>query len=265
MTSRTRQKQELRARRLAEERAREEQARRRRRVKMLSGVVAVAAVVVGVAIAISVGGGAASVPKPASSAARQAATQVDGLLAGIPQSGNTLGSRRAQVTLTEFADLKCPVCRAFTLGAERQLISRDVRAGTVKIVYRSLCTATCNGPQPQVFTAQQAAALAAGLQDRAWHYIQLFYHLQGDETTSYVTPRFLEGLARLVPGLNYARWLSDRGSPHLASQVAGDQRAAQALGFNATPSVLVQGPGGTRKIAVLGDYGTYESAIKAVQ
>jgi protein-disulfide isomerase len=265
MTSRTRQKEELRARRVAEERAREEQARRRRRLQMLGGVVVVAAVVVAVAIAISVGGGSGSAPKPASSAARQAATQVEGLLAGIPQSGSTLGSPHAKVTLTEFGDLKCPFCRAFTLGAESRLISRDVRAGTVNIVYRSLCTATCNGPQPQVFTPQQVAALAAGLQNRGWYYIQLFYHLQGDETTSYVTPSFLEGLARLVPGLDYAKWASDRGSPRLATQVAADQRAAQALGFTGTPSVLVQGPGGTRKIVVVGNYATYESAIRAVQ
>lgn len=251
---------------MAEERAREEQTRRRRRLQMLGGVVAVAAVVVAVAIAISVSGGTSSPPpKPASPAARQAAATVGSLLSAIPQSGNTLGSPHAKVTLTEFGDLKCPICREFALGPENTLIANDVRAGRVKIVYRSLCTATCSGPQPGVFSTQQAAAMAAGLQNRAWYYIELFYHLQGDETTSYVTPSFLDGLARLVPGLDYAKWSAQRSSPRLAARVSADQSAAKSLGFTGTPSVLVQGPKGTKAITFLGNYQTYESAIKAEQ
>ena len=264
MTSRKQQKEQLRARRLAEEQARAERARRQRRVRTLAGVVVVAIAIVAVAIAISSGGGS-SAPKPKSTAAKRAAAAVDRLLVGIPESGNTLGSPHAPVTVTEFADLKCPYCREFTLGPEAELISKDVRAGRVRITYRSLCTATCNGPQPQVFTTQQAAALAAGEQDRAWYYIQLFYQLQGDETTSYVTPAFLDGLAKLVPGLDYAKWSTDRRSPHLPALVIADQRAAQALGFSGTPSLSIRGPKGTRKITELTDYGTYESAIRAVQ
>ena len=225
-------------------------------------VVAIAIVAVAVAISSSGGG---SAPEAAQQR-RQASSGGGGRPAsGIPQSGNTLGSPHAPVTVTEFADLKCPYCREFTLGPEAELIAKDVRAGKVRITYRSLCTATCNGPQPQVFTTQQAAALAAGEQDRPWYYIQLFYQLQGDETTSYVTPAFLDALAKLVPGLDYAKWKSDLGSPHLAALVTADQRAAHALGFTGTPSLLIRGPKGTRKIAELTDYGTYESAIRAVQ
>ena len=42
----------------------------------------------------------------------------------------------------------------------------EVRSGKVKLVYRSLETATGNGPNPGVFPTQQAAALAAGLQSK---------------------------------------------------------------------------------------------------
>lgn len=223
-----------------------------------------AAAVVAVAVAISAGT-ASSSPKTTSVAAQRVATTVDHLLKGIPQSGNTLGSPHAKVTLTEFGDLKCPICREFALGPEATLISKDVRAGKVKIVYRSLCTATCAGPQPGVFSTQQAAARAAGLQGRAWYYIELFYHLQGDEETSYVNQKFLDGLAKLIPGLNYRKWLADHSSPRLSAQVGTDQRAAHAAGFSGTPSVIIQGPKGARKIAYLGDYATYETAIRAVQ
>ena len=210
-------------------------------------------------------GASGTSPSPEGAAARQAASRVNKLLAGIPESGNTLGSPKAKVTLTEFGDLKCPTCRDFALGAEQRLISRDVRAGRLKIAYRSLCTATCAGPQPAVFSTQQAAALAAGEQGRAWYYIELFYHLQGDESSSYVSRGFLDDLAKHVPGLNFHKWMSDRSSPLLAARVSMDQRAAQAVGLSGTPSVIVQGPSGVRKITYLNSYATYEAAIKAVQ
>lgn len=38
------------------------------------------------------------------------------------------------MTLTEFVDLKCPICRQFAPGAEKQLIARDVRAGRLVIL-----------------------------------------------------------------------------------------------------------------------------------
>src|SRR5437763_521027 len=57
MASRTKQKEEARARRLAEEQARAEQSRRMRRLQMLGGVVILAIIVVVVAVIVSSGGG----------------------------------------------------------------------------------------------------------------------------------------------------------------------------------------------------------------
>ena len=264
MASRKEQKEAARARRVAEEQARQERARRERRLRMLGGLVLGAAALVAVAIAISSGG--SSPPKLNTPAARAAATSVDTLLKGIPESGTTLGSPSAKVTVTEFGDLKCPICKEFALGAQEALISNDVRSGKVKLVYRSLCTATCGGPQPSVFGTQQAAAYAAGRQNRAWYYIELFYHLQGDETTSYVNTAFLDGLAKLVPGLNFSQWQSDSKLPSLTQQVTADQSAASAKSFNSTPAVTVVGPKGEQDFSQsLEGYGTYQSAIKAVE
>ena len=173
MASRREQKEQARNRRLAEERALRDRALRRRRLRVLGGLGTIAVVLVAVAIAMSSGASGSS-PTPDGAAATGARAKVDALLAGIPQSGSTLGSAKAKVTLTEFGDLKCPICREFALGAEQKLIARDVRAGRLRIDYRSLCTATCAGPQPGVFPTEQAAALAAGEQDRAWYYIELF-------------------------------------------------------------------------------------------
>lgn len=266
MASRTRQKEEARQRRIAAEQARLERSRRERRLRILGGTLIGAIAVVAVLIAISSGSGNKPVPKPNSAAAARVAGTVSSLLAGIPQAGNRLGSPTSPVTVTEFGDLQCPVCQSFALGPLNTLITNDVRPGKVKLVYRSLCTATCNTDGQGVFTTQQAAANAAGNQNREWQYIELFYHLQGAEGSGYVNDTYLDALARLVPGLNYNQWLSDRGSSSLSSEVTQDQQFAASNGWTSTPTVTVSGPKGTTTLPnqTFPDYPTIRSAIKAV-
>lgn len=264
MASRTKQKEEARARRLAEERALAERAQQRRRLQMLGGVVLAAVAIVAVAIALSVGGGS-SAPKVGSKQASSTVKPVDTLLAGIPQSATTLGSPTAKVTITEYGDLECPICRDFSETAEQQLISNDVRQGKVRLIYKSLSTATSNGPNPNIFPTQQAAAYAAGLQNLGWYYILDFYRLQGTEDTNYVTPSYLTGIARGVPGLDLAKWSSDRTSSTLLQQVSSEEQTATSLGLNSTPTLIVQGPKGQAQ-PIAGDvaYSSLEQTITSV-
>ena len=266
MASRKEQKEAARQRRLAEERARAERAARARRMQMLGGVLVAAVVVIVALIAInsSGGNGAAKVPKPNSAQAKQAVATVGNLLKGIPQQGTTLGSPSAKVTVTEYGDLVCPICKDFALGAENQLISNDVRSGKVKIVYKALETASATANN-SMFVPSQAAARAAGEQKLGWYYIELFYHEQGSETTSYVTNTYLAGLAEQVPGLNYSQWSNARGAAALKSQVQADETAAASAGYSSTPTIVVSGPK-AQAPAIVGNttYGSLESAIKSV-
>jgi protein-disulfide isomerase len=265
MASRKDQKEAARQRRLAEERIRAEKARRDRRLRMLGGVVIGTIVVIAVVFAISSGGGTGGAPKPNTPQARNAAANVTKLLAGIPQQGNTLGSPTAKVTVTEYGDLVCPICKDFALGTQSQLIANEVRSGKVKLVYRALETAsaTANG---SMFVPSQTAALAAGQQKLGWDYIELFYHEQGSETSSYVSNSYLDGLAQQVPGLNLPQWSSARQSSTLASQVSVDQRSAAAAGYSSTPTLLIQGPKGQAQ-PIVGNptsYSQLQSAITSV-
>ncbi len=267
MASRTKQKEAARARRLAEERARLERERRQRRLRTLGGVVLAAIAVVVVAIVISSSGGGGNGGLQTGTTATKTASGVNSLLAGIPQNGTTIGNPNAPVTVTEFGDLECPVCKDFALSSEQQLIANDVRSGKVKLVFRSLETATGNGPNPSVFPTQQAAALAAGQQHLGWNYIMLFYNEQGQEGTGYVNDAYLTGLAHQISGLDFAKWQSDRASSSLTSQVTQDEQAAQAKGFDSTPTIVVQGPKGQAQ-PIVGDPSTYsqlEQTIKSVQ
>jgi protein-disulfide isomerase len=221
---------------------------------------------VAVAIAISAGRGGAP-PLPGSPAARRDVAATMSLLRGIPERGTTLGSQRAPVTVTEFADLECSVCRSFALGGVSALIAHEVRAGQVKLVYRSFCTATCTGPLGRpVFGAQQAAAYAAGLQGMGWYYIELFYREQGAEGTSYANQLFFRGLAHQLRGLDYQQWRADSGRPSLRARVAAEGRTASRQGFQFTPTIVVQGPRGKAGPLVgAADYGSLQAAIRSVR
>jgi protein-disulfide isomerase len=173
--------------------------------------------------------------------ARDESPEIGALLAGLPQSGNALGLPTAPVTLDYFGDLECPFCRDFTLRALPSIVQRWVRSGQLRGEYRALETAT---REPDVFVAQQVAALAAGRQSKAWDFIETFYRDQGEEGSGYVTDAFLQSIATRVGGLDIAQWARDRADPALASQIADDERAAASAGLKGTPSFLIGRTGG---------------------
>jgi protein-disulfide isomerase len=258
VASRAEQKAAARAERLALEQAHADAARRTRLVR-LGGALLVAIVVVVVLIVVSSG---SSPKKTSAKPSGVTATAVTALLVGIPQSGTTLGSSSAPVTVTEFGDLECPICADFANGAENNLISSDVRSGKVKLVYRSLETAT---QDPTIFGTQQAAAYAAGAQDRAFNFIELFYHEQGAEDSGYVNEAYLDGLAKQIPGLIYANWLAARKTQLYSDAVTSDEQAAAKDGFDSTPTLVVTGPkGSAAPITGAVPYSTVEQAIQSV-
>jgi protein-disulfide isomerase len=237
--TRKQRREQARAERKAIEQAEVARAARRTRMTQLGIVVAVVVVAIVVVLIASGGGGSKKVSL--GTPGGKIPTEVASLLNGIPQSGNVLGSPSAPVTLVYYGDLQCPVCKQFTLGAFPSLIQQWVRTGKVRVEYRSLETAT---REPEVFKSQQVAALAAGQQNKMWHYIELFYHQQGEESSGYVTESYLQGLAQQVPGLNLSQWTSARSDATLSNQVASDAQAANNAGLTGTPSFQIGKSGG---------------------
>jgi protein-disulfide isomerase len=240
-----------------------------------------AVAVIAVAIAISSGASGTTEVKPESKQAKTAVAHIDTLLAGIPESGSTLGRPGAPITVTEYGDLECSVCDVLATppsvtnaegesgtGWEDDLINQYVRTGRAKLVYRSLETASSGNPNPNAFELQQAAAGAAGLQDKAWYYIELFYNEQGAEDSGYVTESYLEGLARQIRGLNLSKWMADRNLAKIKNQVSSDNAAGISVdGGNAgTPTLVIEGQDGTTVLppGLPSSYGELEATIKSV-
>ncbi|HLI59374.1 MAG TPA: thioredoxin domain-containing protein [Solirubrobacteraceae bacterium] len=244
MASRKEQKEAARQRRLAEEQAAQARAQRTRRMQMLGGVLVAVIVAVVVVVIVSTSGGTTTASVGLHSAkAKSTAAKVNSELSGIPQHGEVLGNPKAKVTMVEYGDLQCPVCKDFALGPENQLIENQVKSGTVKIDYKSFPTASRElSDWQQIFPLQQDAAYAAGAQGKAWNYILLFYHEQGKEGTPYVNASYLTGLAKQIPGLDMKKWSTDRFNPKYTGQVQSEIKSATALNIQGTPGVMFTGP-----------------------
>jgi protein-disulfide isomerase len=233
--TRKQRREQARAQRRELEQAQAASAARRTRLIQLGivGAVVVAAII-GIVIATS--GGKSSHVASTPQAKNKVASEVNGLLGGIPQSGSVLGNANAPVTLVFFGDLQCPICRDFSLGVLPGLVQNYVRAGKLRIEYRSLETAT---REPETFRKQQIAALAGGSQSKMWYYTELFYHQQGEENSEYVNEEFLSKLASEVPGLDIAKWRSDRNNPAFENTLLTDAQTANNQGLSGTPSFLL--------------------------
>ncbi|MBS1869963.1 MAG: thioredoxin domain-containing protein [Actinobacteria bacterium] len=219
------------------DRAAAARARQRQRLWILGGVLALAAVIV-VVIAIAASGGSDNKPAKKAGEALPGQFEANARFAGIPQSGITLGSPRAPVTMVEFADLQCPYCRQYTTQVMPTLVADYVRTGKLKMVFRNVSILGTDST-----TAARVAA-AAGMQNKLWPFIDIFYANQGEENSGYVTDAFLTRIAAAVRGLDVQKALSDRNLPQVDRLLNEAQTQMTVNGFQGTPSFVIGRTGG---------------------
>ncbi len=230
----------------------ESEARRKRLLQIASAAVFLAAAVVLVLIVINQSesdGGDTSLESVAT---------VERELKGIPQSGMTLGDPKATVTLAEFGDLQCPVCKGFAEEIIPDVIGSKVRSGEAKIEFRNYTIIS------EESVPAAAAAIAAGKQGGGWNFLELFYRNQGLEASGYVTDEFLTEVAKGAGVSDITKWNRDRKSRPVLDQVQSESEEAQRLGLSGTPSFVVTGPGaeGKEVLGTPGSAGALEEAIE---
>ncbi len=236
-----------------EQRSQAEEERRRRVVQLGSAAAFLAIVVVAVLIVIGqsqTDGGDTSL---------EGADVVRQELAGIPQDELALGDPGAPVTLVEFGDLQCPVCKGYAEEVIPEVIDSKVRDGETRIEFRNFTIIS------EESVPAAAAAIAAGKQGRGWDFVELFYRNQGIERSGYVTDEFLTEIARGAGVPDIAQWDTDRKSRRVLSEVSADTTEAEQLGLGGTPSFAVEGPGtkGLEPLGTLGSADEIEAAIEA--
>jgi protein-disulfide isomerase len=242
MEGRDQQRERLRAERQAAESQDAAVLARKRRVQYLTLAAFGAVAVVVALIVISQSGGSGNKSTPTTPSNVQGVAQVDTQLHGLSQSGQTLGDSSAPVTVTEFGDPQCPVCKAFSEQVAPDLISSEVKTGKVKYTYQPYLII---GPDSK---PAMRATLAAGEQGRFWNYLQLFYLNQGEENSGYVTDGFLTSIAQAAGVPDIGKWNQSRNGSSWDAIIAKGTADAEGFGFNGTPSLVAQGPGGTKAI-----------------
>lgn len=172
-------------------------------------------------------------------------SQVNKLFTGIPQEGMTLGDPKAPVTLYEYGDLQCPICKEYSEEFLPGIYEGMVKNGEAKINFNNFTIIS------EESVPAGAAAIAAGEQGRAWNYIELFYRNQGKERSGYVTDEFMEAIAKAAGVKNLKKWNEDRKSAKVTNEVQESTERAQKFGFTGTPSFAIKGPS-TNGLELLG-------------
>jgi protein-disulfide isomerase len=232
---------------------REQERRRARMTRMLiAGGTAVLLVVVLVVIQQVTSGSSGGRPDLAN---LKGVADVKAEFADLTERTGTLGNTNAKVTITEYGDLRCPICKTFDNEVVPQVITDIVRPGTAKLQYK---TWPILGPN-SVYAAR--AAYAARQQNALWRYAALAYLNQGDENVEWFTPAVARALAKGV-GLDAARFDKDRASAAATKAIAQVRNEATGLAFSGTPTIRVSGPKGT--ITVDATFAAISSGVQQV-
>jgi protein-disulfide isomerase len=203
--------------------------RRQTLIRLASATAFLAVVAVAVLIVVS-----QSQSNGGDSSNIEAAPEVERELAGIPQKHLTLGEPSAPVTVLEFGDLQCPVCKGYSEDVLPQVIENQVRSGAARLDFRNF---PIIGPESMTAAA---AAIAAGEQGRGWNFVELFYRNQGSENSGYVTDEFLTAVARAVGMPDIVEWDRERKSKAVLAEVEETTDEARGLGFTGTPSFALK-------------------------
>jgi protein-disulfide isomerase len=186
-------------------------------------------------------------PTPSAITTVQFGPDIRSELAGIPQHGDTLGRADAPVTVTEYADLLCPLCREFDTNELPDVLPL-VRSGQVKLRFRLW---SILGPRS---SDAARAAYAAKQQDQLWTYATLWYANQGPESgvDAWVTRSFMRGVAE-AGGLDTGAFGSALSqafdSPAGVNAWLGQASSeANRLGAQGTPTLVVDGPRGHKEV-----------------
>ena len=240
-----------------EERLRDEEQtgaaeRRQQLIKVGSAAAFLVLVAVVVAVVVTQSGG-----EGGDASNVKGVSNVDPLLKGIPQKGLVLGESSAKVSVFEFGDLQCPVCKGYSEEVLPSVIESRVRGGEATLEFRNY---TIIGPES---IPAGAAAIAAGKQGRGWEFVELFYRNQGAEDSGYVTDEFLTAIAEGAGVPDVAQWNKDRKDKAVVREVEETTAEARELGFEGTPSFAVEGPG-TKGLEPIGTPESVEALEAAI-
>ena len=138
-----------------------------------------------------------------------------------------IGRKDAPITIVEFSDYDCGVCKAAVPWVMSQV---DDRRSDIKLIVKESAVRGADSRRAAI------AALAAHNQGK---YREMHVALMNAPANAY-SPETLEVIARSV-GLDIPRWKADMAKPELAQRVDRSVSEFDVAGLQGTPSFLING------------------------
>lgn len=164
--------------------------------------------------------------------------------------GRVLGDPNAPVTVVEYADFQCPVCKRAESSIVSKIEEDYIVDGQVKLEFRMFPIIG-----DESYWAAQAAE-AARDQGKFWEYHNALFNAQGRENSGAFSYDRLVALAKDV-GLDvptFEQTLQD--NTHLDA-IKAEAKAASDAGVSSTPTFYVNG----KKIVGAQSYDVFQKAI----
>jgi protein-disulfide isomerase len=213
-------------------------AQRKKRLTVILGAIGAVAVIAIVLIATT--GGSDTPGKVDKKTGKlPGSADVAAMLNGVPQSGIHLGNPKAKVTVVEFIDPQCPICKQFANNVFPTLVQDYIRPGKVLYEVRTL---SFLGPD----SVKGAQFLnAAGLQNKMYNATELLYRNQGQENSGYMTDEFLTSIGKSIPGFDTPKAMAAMKTEAAQNALGEANTMAQKYNVTGTPTLLVGKTGGT--------------------
>ncbi|MGD9673863.1 MAG: DsbA family protein [Candidatus Nitrosocosmicus sp.] len=151
----------------------------------------------------------------------------------IKQGSPYYGNETAPITIIDFSDFQCSLCKRYVDNTEQQINSTYVQNGEIAYVFKHL---------PNRGFDSKNASLAAQCtndQDKFWDFHQILYANQGPIDSGWVNTENLKKFASQVPGINNTEFNSCFDNKKYESFIDKDIALANSLGFTETPSFII--------------------------
>jgi len=146
-----------------------------------------------------------------------------------------LGSPEASVTIIEFSDFECPVCKRFFDGTLKDIITNYVDTGKVKYVLRDF---PLSDMHPNAEIAAEAAN-CANEQDKYWEFHDILFENQEDWVSGNTTIEFKKYSSTL--GLNEEQFDLCLESGKYVDEILKDIQDGLDAGVPGTPTFYING------------------------
>lgn len=159
------------------------------------------------------------------------------------------GNPEANVTVVEFGDYRCPVCKSFheqvynRPGNQPDLLNQYIETGKVKFYFVSFSFLDSNFPGDSSQTASVAAECAYNQgNDQFWEMHNAIYNNQGAESQDWATEEFmLQLFNQSVSNGDYGEFQQCLLNRETLDEVSSDRNKASQAGVSATPTIYVNG------------------------